>query len=222
MDSVQIVSVIVAVTAAAGAVLSYFKWKPGQREEFELTAEQARVNVAQGTLNVAQGTINLVTSELEDQFRRMAAQIRDLETRYGDQSAATVTLRDEMQARIDELSAGLRAEKEEKAAVSRENVRLLVRVKHLEDEVAALKDGKRVSEARADRDDERAERADERAERADVRADRTDVRADLAGERAGLSDARATRADERAELNEARAVRADEREARRDEEKNGE
>ncbi len=130
MDAVQIVSVIVAATAAIGAVLSYFKFKPGQREEVTLMAEQARVDVAQGTLHVAQGTISLVTTELEDQFKRMSAQVRELETRLSEQQQATMTLRDE-----------LGAERAEKAEVERKNGILRSRVQHLEDEVAALKNG---------------------------------------------------------------------------------
>ncbi len=131
MDGVQIVSVIVAATAALGAVLSYFKFKPGQRESLETAIEQGRVNVAQGTLNVAQGTINLVTAELEEQFKRMSAQVRDLETRLSEQQQATMTLRDE-----------LGVERAEKAEVERRNGILQTRVQHLEDEVAALKNGR--------------------------------------------------------------------------------
>ncbi len=142
MDGVQIVSVIVAASAGIGAVLSYFKFKPGQRESLETAVEQNRVNVAQATLNVAQGTINLVTTELEDQFKRMSAQVRELEARLPEQQEATRRLRDDMQARIDALGVELGAEKAEKAEVERRNVILQARVQHLEDEVAALKNGR--------------------------------------------------------------------------------
>ncbi len=141
MDAVQMVSLTIAAAAGIGAVLSYFKYKPGQRDQVATDVEQARVNVAQGTLNIAQGTINLVTSELEDQFKRMSAQVRDLEERLSEQNRATQSSREDLEKRIDTLSRDLRTAQGEKDEVERRNVILLDRVKHLEDEVATLKKG---------------------------------------------------------------------------------
>lgn len=67
MDGGHLASAIVALGGLLVGVLSYFKYKPGQKETTDMT-------VAQSTLNIAQGTIDLVTSELEQQFKRMSTE----------------------------------------------------------------------------------------------------------------------------------------------------
>lgn len=127
-DVAQVVSGFVAFLGVGVGLLAYFKYKPGQRENVEMTVAQANLNIAQGTVQLSQ----IVNDELESQFRRMSAemtQIRDDFRQY----------REDTDKRLAELSIELRAEKAEKAEVKRENDQLRERVGELEREVASLK-----------------------------------------------------------------------------------
>ena len=62
---VQFGSLAAAAAALVGVMLTYFKFKPGERETMQ-------VSVAEATLNIAKGTITMITAEMEDQFKRMS------------------------------------------------------------------------------------------------------------------------------------------------------
>jgi uncharacterized membrane-anchored protein YhcB (DUF1043 family) len=125
MGASEIVSLATAIAIVVAGVLGYFKWRPGQREQVGMT-------VAQATMHVAQGTIQLVTTELEDQFKRMSAEMRTMRDEH-DQ------YRRDTDSRLAELGTQLRAEKAEKELVKQENVHLRERVNVLEAQVRELK-----------------------------------------------------------------------------------
>ncbi len=81
MDVTQFGSLAAALVAGVGALLAYFKFKPGQRETMQ-------VSVAEATLNIAKGTITMITAEMEEQFKRMtedqAKQREELEKQRDD------------------------------------------------------------------------------------------------------------------------------------------
>lgn len=138
MDNSQIGATVVAATSLLGVLLTYFKFKPGQRQQVEL-------DTAEGTLNLAEGTVQLVTSTLEAQFRRMAERMEEIE-----RDAARY--RQDTEKRHAELMAELRAERamvkhlegeveRRDAAITERDGRidgLMKRVKRLENEVATL------------------------------------------------------------------------------------
>jgi uncharacterized protein YceH (UPF0502 family) len=136
MEVQEAISLGIATLAAVGALLAYFKRKPGQKEKDEVTVAEGNINVAQGTLNIAQGTIELVTETLEKRFRTMND---DMSEQY----------RFDTDARIAELTAELRGERAENQRLRlendelksqvRENAELRARVSGLEAEVAQLK-----------------------------------------------------------------------------------
>lgn len=125
MSGSEIASLIAVGVGIAGGILAYFKFKPGQREQVDMT-------IAQATMNVAHGTFQLVTTELEDQFKRMAAEMKTMREEHHQ-------YRSDTNKRLIELSAELRAERAEKLSVKRENDELRHRVAGLEAEVARLK-----------------------------------------------------------------------------------
>lgn len=124
-DWSQIASGAVFLASAAGVLLAYFKYKPGQREAVGMT-------VAQANMDVAQGTFQMVTSELEDQFKRMAAEQKRLRGEYETYRTAT-------DKRLNDLTIALRTEREEKEDAQMENRRLTARVKQLEEKVDQMK-----------------------------------------------------------------------------------
>lgn len=134
----QILSALFAGGALVG-VLAYFKRKPGQRERDAVAVAEGEVNVEKARLDVAKGTFELVTTELEDQFKRMAAEVKELHQALVNQRHEEALYRVDIQARLDELGVQLRAEKAEKEQVKLENEHLKARVKALEAEVRALK-----------------------------------------------------------------------------------
>lgn len=136
MDAPQVATIAIGAAGALAALLAYFKYKPGQREAVDMTISQAH-------MNVAQGTFQLVTTELEDQFVRMSAELREVRKQH---AADMAKLRGEFdQYRLDadtrmaELTAELRGERAEKRQVKLENVQLRERVDVLEAEVDRLK-----------------------------------------------------------------------------------
>lgn len=124
-DLAQAASLVVVATGAFAGLLAYFKFKPGQREHVDMT-------VAQANLNIAQGTVKLVTSELEDQFRRMSAEMAEVRAEHR-------RYREETDSRLSALFTELSSEKSAKEAVKAENARLRDRVAALEGQVADLK-----------------------------------------------------------------------------------
>lgn len=135
MDVAQTVSAAVAVGSVRVAALAYFKYKPGQRETVDMT-------IAQANMNIAQGTFEMVTTELEDQFKRMAAEVKDLHQALVNQRHEEALYRAEVEARLAELAALLREANEEKQTVKTENLQLRERVAALEAEVRELKSGR--------------------------------------------------------------------------------
>lgn len=135
MDVAQTVSAAVAVGSVLVAALAYFKYKPGQRETVDMT-------IAQANMNIAQGTFEMVTTELEDQFKRMAAEVKDLHQALVNQRHEEALYRAEVEARLAELAALLREANEEKQTVKTENLQLRERVAALEAEVRELKSGR--------------------------------------------------------------------------------
>lgn len=146
MDTAQVVSAAVAVGSVLIALLAYFKYKPGQREAVDMT-------IAQANMNVAQGTFQMVTTELEDQFKRMAGEVKDLRDQLAEERREQAQYREDVEKRLAELGAELRSEKAEKAQLQRENRRLKTqvaendqlreRIATLEAEVAVLKSGRK-------------------------------------------------------------------------------
>lgn len=132
MDAAQGVSAVVAVGSVLIAALAYFKYKPGQREAVDMT-------IAQANMNVAQGTFQMVTTELEDQFKRMAGEVKELHQALINQRHEEAQYRQDVEKRLAELSALLRAANAEKETVNAENLQLRDRVQTLEAEVRALK-----------------------------------------------------------------------------------
>jgi predicted nucleic acid-binding Zn-ribbon protein len=125
MDADQIVSYAIAITAILGGGLAYFKRKPGQKEKDQ-------VDVGLGTLNLAKGSIQLVTETLDQQFRRMDAEMDEMRAEHAQYRADT-------DDRLAELSAELRRAKAGERHWQDEAERLKHRVTELEAEVARLK-----------------------------------------------------------------------------------
>lgn len=142
MAAADVVTVVVGAGGVLVAILAYFKYKPGQREAVDLT-------IAQANMNVAQGTFQMVTTELEDQFRRMAAEVKDLRDQLAEERRDQAQYREDVDQRLAELGAELRSAKAEKATLQRENRRLKSqvaendqlkqRITDLEAEVRSLK-----------------------------------------------------------------------------------
>lgn len=152
MDTADLVSAAVGIGGVLVALLAYFKYKPGQREAVDMA-------FAQANMNVAQGTFEMVTTELEDQFKRMAAEVKELHQALVNQRHEEALYRADVDKRLAELGAELRAAKAEARAMDNENKSLTrenrrlktqvaendllkARVKQLEDEVRALKSGR--------------------------------------------------------------------------------
>ncbi len=127
MDAAQVASVLGAVSFLALGVLAYFKFKPGQKETL-------KVSVAEATLNIAKGTITMITSEMEEQFQRMAgeqAEVRQ-ELRH---------LRDEQRIMQTLLDAVTR----ERDILHRENETLREKVASLEERIK-IQEGRNVAQ----------------------------------------------------------------------------
>lgn len=146
MDAAQVATIAIGAAGSLAALLAYFKYKPGQREAVDMTISQAH-------MNVAQGTFEMVTTELEDQFRRMSAELREVRERHAADMAALRREFEQYRAdaeallaqRVTEARAARAGEKEavRKADLyAGENAKLRVRVDALETEVAALKSGR--------------------------------------------------------------------------------
>ncbi len=125
MEISQIASGAVFLATALGALLAYFKYKPGQKESLDLT-------IAQATMKVTHGSFQLVTTELEEQFKRMSAEMVEIRAEHR-------AYRDATDLQISELGDEVRSERSEKDTLKRENERLNERVLLLEEEVARLK-----------------------------------------------------------------------------------
>lgn len=143
MDATQVVSASLAAVTVLGGLLAYFKYKPGQREAVDM-------NIAQANMNVAQGTFQLVTTELEDQFKRMSAELRtvreqaaaelaDLRREFNQYRIDTDLRLAEQAAEVRAARAGEREAQRQAEAYMSENEHLRERVKALETEVATLK-----------------------------------------------------------------------------------
>lgn len=116
MNTALVASIIVPLIAGAGGLIGYFKFRPGQREEVELKVDR-------GYFEVAQGTFSLVTKEMEEQFKRMAADIAELHSE------------------VSGLRETVRTVTSERDGYARENRELKSRVEQLERQVDELRNG---------------------------------------------------------------------------------
>jgi predicted RNase H-like nuclease (RuvC/YqgF family) len=137
MGAAEITALVVAGISLVGVILSYTKYKPGQKEVLG-------TSVAERQLNIAQGTINLVTDELEQQFKRMAEERRVLlevhNAELAQERTSAAQLRSELTAATNEARQ-LRSEvaelRAEVAQLRHENDRWKRRVSDLEDQLQA-------------------------------------------------------------------------------------
>lgn len=152
MDALaQVLTALFAGGALVG-ILAYFKRKPGQRERDAVEVAEGEANIAKANLNVAKGTFEMVTTELEDQFKRMAAELREVREQHAaDMSALRkefVQYRADAEALLAQRAAEARAARAGEVEAIRkadlyagENADLRERVDVLEAEVRALKNG---------------------------------------------------------------------------------
>lgn len=127
-ETAQLVSIIGALFLGIAGVLAYFKYKPGQREVVQM-------DVAQATMNVAQGTFQMVTTELEDQFKRMAAELRELRAELVEVKARADGLSEDLtrvKARLITATQRIETLESENASLRQERDDLRVRVAMLE------------------------------------------------------------------------------------------
>ncbi len=179
MDAVQFSSLAVATASVLAALLAYFKYKPGQREN-------VGISVAEATMNIAKGTITMVTTELEDQFKRMAA---ELTTIRGEQT--------ELRAHLNENTRQLMFVTAERDGLHRENKLLRERVADLETRIARM-------EPRSDALDVRDVAQNTRATEQDDRSTEQDSRSRRQSARGVAQDARGLEQDQRMKSTEGR------------------
>ncbi|MEJ7824925.1 MAG: hypothetical protein WKF48_05825 [Solirubrobacteraceae bacterium] len=124
-DLPQIITLCVALGTAIVGILGYFKFKPGQRE-------QVNMNVAEATMSVAHGTFQLVTTELEDQFKRMAGEMAEMRGLLTTVQTEANQLREDLTTVKNKLISAT----ERLDAVTSERDKLRERVRHLEERLA--------------------------------------------------------------------------------------
>lgn len=125
-DIPQLISGIVFVAGVIVAVVARFKYRPGEKEVTE-------VSVADASLDIVKGTITLVTTELEDQFKRMAQE-------QADQREQHRIEREELRKQHAEQMA-----QERRAALALEK-----QLSHVMDEVSTLRRSLRDAQAECD------------------------------------------------------------------------
>lgn len=131
MDTPQIVSLLIAITSLIGVVLAYFKFKPGEKQRVDM-------NVSQAHMNIAQGTFQMVTSELEDQFKRMSADMADLHRQLREMRNAL----EDVQVELGQTRRRLDLVTEERDKLRKENAALRDKVTQLEGRILRMENDK--------------------------------------------------------------------------------